>query len=295
MRLSAIIVLLLLQVAARADEPRKTEARGHFKHGVELIRHGEYDKALAEFQEAYHLFPNERLHYDIAQAYRLKGDRQSAIEHYRAYLAAVAKGETADDARLQLAVLGATLGFAAGTPSPPSEPSGEPAQARVGAPSPPSEPSVEPAQARAIAPPPPAVTTPAPVILSAAPLAITRLEAAKEASRRSEQLRLGGVAAMLAGAGIAGVAIYFNVDGANAQATLARELKQNSGWLTNPEQATDARGRRDNIAAGVSWGVGAAALLAGTAMVAVAVKRGRTLRLSALVGRGTMVSCAGAF
>jgi hypothetical protein len=125
MRLSVITIALLLQIAAlaHADEPGRAEARAHFKHGVELLRHGAYPEALTEFQEAYRLFPNERLHFDIAQAYRLMGERQAAIDHYRLYLASVDVGDTAEDARRQLAALGATAEpVVAPPPSQPGEP-----------------------------------------------------------------------------------------------------------------------------------------------------------------------------
>jgi tetratricopeptide (TPR) repeat protein len=111
MRLFAL-ALVLVAGAALAEEStaNKEQARVHFKQGARLIRSGDPDGALAQFLEAYRLFPNERLHYDIAQAYRLKGDRRAAIEHYRKYLAAVTTGETARDAQAQLQQLLAEQG-----------------------------------------------------------------------------------------------------------------------------------------------------------------------------------------
>lgn len=108
----AVVALLLCSSAATADEPderARAEARTHFRNGARLIRKGAYDEALAEFNEAYRLYPNERIHYDIAQAYRLKHDNQQAVAHYRRYLAAVREGEIADDARQQLSGLGAAV------------------------------------------------------------------------------------------------------------------------------------------------------------------------------------------
>jgi hypothetical protein len=102
MRWLALTLALLLSVA-RADD--KSEARKHFKRGAELIQTGGYQAALAEFLEAYRRFPNERLHYDIAQAYRLSGDKERAIVHYRKYLSSIDVGRAADDARRQLRLL----------------------------------------------------------------------------------------------------------------------------------------------------------------------------------------------
>jgi tetratricopeptide (TPR) repeat protein len=112
MRLLALAFVLVAGAAFAEDSANKDEARAHFKQGARLIQAGDYDRALAQFLEAYRLFPNERLHYDIAQAYRLKGDRRAAIEHYRKYLAAVTTGDTARDAQSQLSQLLAEEGSA---------------------------------------------------------------------------------------------------------------------------------------------------------------------------------------
>ena len=103
---SLVIVMSLVNLAF-ADESGKAEARKHFQRGARLIRTGAYPQAATEFELAYRLYPNERLHYDIAQAERLAGHRDQAVEHYRRYLASVTNGELADDARAQLAALGA--------------------------------------------------------------------------------------------------------------------------------------------------------------------------------------------
>lgn len=112
MRAFSIVLITLQLVAAGtwATEPAdsaRAEARVHFRNGARLIRAGSYDAAVAEFSEAYRLYPNERIHYDLAQAYRLKHDDAQAIAHYRRYLAAVHEGELALDARQQLTALGA--------------------------------------------------------------------------------------------------------------------------------------------------------------------------------------------
>jgi hypothetical protein len=106
----ALVTLQLLAAATSVAEPAdsaRAEARVHFRNGARLIRAGAYDAAVAEFSEAYRLYPNERIHYDLAQAYRLKHDDAQAIVHYRRYLAAVHEGELALDARQQLTALGA--------------------------------------------------------------------------------------------------------------------------------------------------------------------------------------------
>jgi iron complex outermembrane receptor protein len=108
--LVAVAVLSCVSASARAgDADAKRQARTHFKQGDLDLQTGAYAAALDEFSEAYRLFPDERLHFNIAQAHRLKGDREQAIEHYRKFLAARAEGEDADAARSYIALLTSEL------------------------------------------------------------------------------------------------------------------------------------------------------------------------------------------
>lgn len=104
-------------LGAEPSDQARSEARAHFRNGARLIRLGAYAAAVEEFSEAYRLYPNERIHYDLAQAYRLENDIPHAVAHYRRYLAAVHDGELAADARQQLSALGATVDQAAATES----------------------------------------------------------------------------------------------------------------------------------------------------------------------------------
>jgi hypothetical protein len=72
---------------ARAEpaEPRAS-ARAHFSLGVELASAGSYEAALAEFTEAYRIFPHFSVLYNIGQA-ELALDRPTlAVESWRRYL-----------------------------------------------------------------------------------------------------------------------------------------------------------------------------------------------------------------
>jgi tetratricopeptide (TPR) repeat protein len=118
-RLLAMVLAasLLVTTTGHADDrgdSSRAEARAHFRNGARLIRLGSYSAAVAEFSEAYRLYPNERIHYDLAQAYRLARQSVQAVAHYRLYLAAVHEGELAEDARQQLKALGAALDEAPG-------------------------------------------------------------------------------------------------------------------------------------------------------------------------------------
>lgn len=133
----ALVVLQLIAPGiARAGADDKAEARAHFKKGTAFLDAADYKHAIAEYQEAYRLYPNPKLHFNLGQAFRLDGQKQQALDEYRKFLEAQPIGAEADDARAYCALLERDL-------APPPAPAPEPQQV------------VEP-------PPPPPVVTPAP-------------------------------------------------------------------------------------------------------------------------------------
>lgn len=76
--------LLLRSTPALADA--RTEARSHFKKGMESITAGKYDEGIAELQKAYQLLPHPNVLYNIARAYAEAGDLDEAVTYFRKYL-----------------------------------------------------------------------------------------------------------------------------------------------------------------------------------------------------------------
>jgi len=92
-RVAATLTLLVLAArpggvrAQSQDEPaRIAEARQHFGKAREHYNLGEYDQAIVELKEAYRLWKQPLLLFNIAQAYRLQGDCAQAMTFYRSYL-----------------------------------------------------------------------------------------------------------------------------------------------------------------------------------------------------------------
>ena len=71
--------------AARADDQRG-EARAHYEKGTAAYALGRFADAAAEFEQAFTLKPDPALLYNAAQAYRLAGDRDRALQLYKSYL-----------------------------------------------------------------------------------------------------------------------------------------------------------------------------------------------------------------
>jgi tetratricopeptide (TPR) repeat protein len=69
---------------ARSDD--RALARAHYEKGTGAYALGRYVDAAAEFEQAFALKPDPAILYNAAQANRLAGKRDRALELYRSYL-----------------------------------------------------------------------------------------------------------------------------------------------------------------------------------------------------------------
>jgi tetratricopeptide (TPR) repeat protein len=104
----AVVFLALLTACpllAHADAQR-AEAERLFVQAQEHLARGEHDQAVELFERSFLLSREPLLVYDIAQAYRLKGDCASALDHYRRYLRLTERdiAESAVEQTRQLAI-----------------------------------------------------------------------------------------------------------------------------------------------------------------------------------------------
>ncbi len=258
-------MVALSSAVASAQPPSVAEqARALSDEGLEHFRQNEYAPAIASFQRSYAMSPLPALLFNIAQAYRLAGDCDHALQYYRRYAEAAPTGGNRDalDGRIR-----------------DMERCAQPAPAVAVASSNVAPGLVAPRPAAAAA----AWSAPAP-------------ESPASRVRRARQQEVGGLVLVGAGAAALAAAIYFTVDGAHAQTTVQQELDANGQWQTSVEQQTDARGRRDNIAAGVLFGVGGAMAAGGVILYGVGRQSERGVRVSGFVQpSGGMVACAASF
>jgi outer membrane receptor protein involved in Fe transport len=82
---AGVLALWLFAGNAMADE--RLEARRHFRNGMSLIAQGQFDRGIAELQEAYQIKPHPNVLFNIARAYMDAGRNAEALEAYRRYLA----------------------------------------------------------------------------------------------------------------------------------------------------------------------------------------------------------------
>lgn len=66
--------------------PAADEARAHFMRGKERYGQGDFDGAIAAWEQAYALVPTPELHFNIARAHEQAGHLDAAIARYQRYL-----------------------------------------------------------------------------------------------------------------------------------------------------------------------------------------------------------------
>jgi tetratricopeptide (TPR) repeat protein len=78
---------------AEAPDAAMDEARRRYAQGSEYYRRGRYAEAVAEFSEAYSLWPNPVILYALGQAYEGQSDANRAIETYQRFLEVAPEGD----------------------------------------------------------------------------------------------------------------------------------------------------------------------------------------------------------
>lgn len=71
---------------ARAQSSEQDQAREHYKKGLAAYNLGQYPEAASEFEAAYRRFLDPALLFNIAQANRMNGELEKALNGYRSFL-----------------------------------------------------------------------------------------------------------------------------------------------------------------------------------------------------------------
>ncbi|HSN98760.1 MAG TPA: tetratricopeptide repeat protein, partial [Candidatus Nanopelagicales bacterium] len=75
----------MIPSSALADA--RTEARRHFRAGMELITKRKFDEGIRELEKAHELLPHPNVVFNIARAHVEAGNLEQAIARYREYIA----------------------------------------------------------------------------------------------------------------------------------------------------------------------------------------------------------------
>lgn len=207
-------------------------ARAHFATAEAHYKNGDYAAAASEYLAAYAVQPLPALLLNAAQAYRMLGDEQAALAHYREFVKLAPDHEFADDARGYITDLEASLAAKATEPEPALEPEIEPPGKTASHAS--NEPVAEPVGSLIVDPAPPDRT-----------------------------LEIAGMATAGAGVVLLGTAAYFGFKGQD----LERQVQDLGIDCTIAKPDSRCKdGNAANTAAYVSLGIGAAAVATGAVL-----------------------------
>lgn len=218
-------------VPASPDQARTT-AQGIAARAKAHFDHGEYAEAIADYREAYRLWPSPGLLYNLGQAYRLVGDCAHASQAYREYLHLTPDSPYRATVEQNLSAAEACAKTAEPAPTPTPEP-----------------------------PRPTPTPSPTPV---AAPITTTAPVASVGEDDRGHTRRIAGVAVAGGGAVLLVAGAYFARDASSAQRDVASFYAKGGDWADI--SAIDARGHRDRTLSIVGFAAGGVAIAAGVSL-----------------------------
>jgi hypothetical protein len=152
--LFALILVVFFASKGRAQTPAG-EAKDHYRKGTAAYNLGKYAEAAQEYELSYRATLDPALLFNVAQAYRLAGDKKKALTAYKSYLRSAPNGDKRELAEARVREIEAALNYEDPFAGGPAAPTSNPAPAPTPAPEP--TPAYHPSVMEAV---PPAPTSP---------------------------------------------------------------------------------------------------------------------------------------
>jgi tetratricopeptide (TPR) repeat protein len=102
-------ILLTAARGAEAAEDRTAEARRFYDEATAAFGVGNFSEAAEKYEASFKLHPEPALLYNAAQAYRMAGNQQRALQLYRNFVRLYGSNPRAEDARNHAAALDKAL------------------------------------------------------------------------------------------------------------------------------------------------------------------------------------------
>jgi tetratricopeptide (TPR) repeat protein len=238
-----LLAALIALGAATAHADNRDDAKKHFQAGKRHHDAGEWDAALGDYLQAYQLDPSPAFLFNIGQVYRLKGDRDKALDYYQRYLEAAPHAQGSEEARAFAAKLKAELD---------ADAVARQAQAAE--------------EARAQADEQRRTEEAQQLLLEADRNAaeVARANAAEARRKAERRLRYAGIASAAAGAVGIALGVKFGIDARNLQSEVTNPSL--TMWTTGLDQAA-SDGQSKNLAMEISIGVGSALVVGGAVLI----------------------------
>jgi len=309
---AALFVIVALSIGilapaplARASDAATEEARQHFLKGQQLFDVGRWDDAAAEFEQAYAARNDPIFIYNMAQAFRRKGDVRRAFNLYKNYLIKAPNSPQRAEVEERIESLKKQLEAAnrevtsptsdsstsSVAPAPaPVVPAPVPAPALAPAPAPAPAPTPATAAAPSPAPPPDYAPASAPVEPPAPAYVQAPAPVPASSSTPGRGLRVAGIICGATGLAAVGAGVFFSLETDDYSSTVSR------GDIFNPN--FDDRGKLYEKLQWVGYGAGAALVATGAVLYGLGVSSstaaGVALTPTPLVG-GAGLTAQGAF
>jgi tetratricopeptide (TPR) repeat protein len=260
-----LVAVALSAPAALAD--RRDDAKKHFQAGKKHHDAGEWDKAVEDYLAAYQLDPSPAFLFNLGQVYRLKGDREKAVEYYQRYLEAAPDAKGSEEARTYATKLQAELDAQAAAARAKVEADAQ-AEAQRKAEEDQRQRAAEEAERQK---------------LEAERVTAENARAAAATQRQSAErkLRIAGIASAAAGVVGIGLGIKFGLDARDRERQVSAEMKV---WTTQLDAAV-SDGQTKALAMGICVSVGAVLVAAGGVLLGLGWPS-REVKVAPTVGPG---------
>ncbi len=293
LRAGAIALVLAISGTAVADQatprpPAVAQAKELLRQGATHAQRGDYQHALVAFLEAHRLWGEGFIFFNIAEAYRLSGDKRSALRYYKEFVRAEPNHVKAASAKNWIVQITLELDDTA----PSTTASSEVAPPDLASPTPPAPvpaaptvtPEVEPPVAQPLATPP-------------AQPEIQRVTTQPEADDRGgnkRSLRYAGIGVAAGGLISLVVGIKFGLNARSVDDDLNRDRPWTDAELANLPDRID-EGESAETKFYVFSGLGVAAIATGTVLYFASRDRESSPTALRVVPSGRGMALAGAF
>lgn len=231
--------------AQQTPRERAALSRDAYDAGKKHYNLGEFDQAIERWKQGYEFKDDPIFLYNIAQAYRQKGDHQKAIFFYRAYIREEPRARNREDVEARIAELTKLIAASqSATESGPREP-------------------VEPT-------PPNPEPPPAPVAIEPTPPASPPRDAAALSPGRG--LKIGGVVAGSAGALALAGGVLFLVRSSSIEGEIEDAARSGQPWSAELVDR-ESTGRTSEILGWVGIGAGAALVATGVTLFVLGARK----------------------
>jgi tetratricopeptide (TPR) repeat protein len=275
---SALGLCLLFALGGNAGaEDQRSAAREHFMKGTKYFDLGRFDEAIKEYEAAYELKDEPVLLYNIAQAHRLANHTKEAVHFYKAYLRRVPKAPNREEVETKVAELEKLIDQQARTQTLPPDNPMMPGERQPPGKGPTTTTSprttvattTPPPSSSSTTPPPETSTTPPPGETNTSPSEqqkpITDIPTPKPMEEKPADNNAGKTK-KIAGLALVGVGAAALIGGIVCSALAAKagdDVSADAAAGRQFDPSKESAGKTDELVAGVMYGVGGAAVVAG--------------------------------